>query len=861
MDFERTSSGLPGLDRILDGLRLGDNVVWQVDSVDDYRYFARPFAENALRGGKRLVYLRFGQHPPILPALDGMSVHELQSSRGFERFSTRIREIATREGEGVYYVFDCLSELLSEWSTDLMIGNFFLVTCPYLFQLRTVAYFAILRDRHSYQTIARIRDTTQLLLDVYHQKHLYVHPLKVWQRYSPTMFLPHTARGDDWTPLTSSADAAQLLSAFPRRGFGNAERKLDHWDHIFLRAADLPPENAGGGPAARRGQQAALEQLLKMVISRDDRILALARKYLTIEDLLQIKSRLLGSGFIGGKAVGFLLARKILALDQSMDWSALLEPHDSFYIGSDVYYTYLVENGCWELWQEHKREESYLRAAAVLREKIATGVFPPEIRDQLAALLEYYGQSPIIIRSSSLLEDGFGNAFAGKYESVFSVNQGDPLQRLDQLTNIIRTVYASAMSEEALAYRLQRGLAQSDEQMALLVQRVSGAHHGSFYFPDLAGVAFSHNLYVWRQDMAPEAGMLRLVVGLGTRAVNRADDDYARFVPLDHPTLRPEAGTDEQSAYTQHGVDVLDLARNELVTVPFRELAREDLLQCLPLVATRRWAPDGSRGGAGWQLDFERLLRRTDFPQLMQRMLQTLRKAYGQPVDTEFTVNFRPDGDFCLNLLQCRPLQIKRNRARVAAPKGVPADRVIISAHGRFMGGNLDLGISRLIYVDPEAYAALPLSDKYEVARLIGRLNGLIVSQDETPAIVLGPGRWGTSTPSLGVPVSFAEINRAAILCEIAFATGGFKPELSYGTHFFQDLVETGLFYLALSEDDPRTRFDRDFIARAPNSLAALAPEAQRWESSIRIIDTASLKEEIRFHADITRQEVLCWRR
>jgi hypothetical protein len=891
MDFERVSSGLKSLDRILDDLRLGDNVVWQVDQIEDYRYFALFLVKEAIQSRKRIVYFRFGQHPAIVPDLAEIQSNSLyqeyrmDAGRGFEGFSSAIREALTREGEGVYYIFDCLSELLSEWSTDLMIGNFFLVTCPYLFKLNTIAYFAILRERHSYQTIARIRDTTQILLEVFHKDGFCIHPLKVWKRYSPTMFLPYTSSGGDasneskafeggylpksladlreieipeFIPLTNSADVVRLFSSYQRK-VSDAERRLDHWDRVFIKAAELK-EDAEKSPEAAQLLPEVLEQLLRMMIGREDKVLDLARRYLTIDDLLQIKTRFIGSGFIGGKTVGLLLSRAILLKDLKRDWLKFLEPHDSFYIGSDVYYTYLVENECWQLRQVQKDPEHYFTAAVELKEKLAHGHFPAILREQFLEMLEYFGQSPIIVRSSSLLEDGFGNAFAGKYESIFCANQGALQERYEQFIQAVRQVYASTMNEDALAYRLQRGLAQSDEQMALLVQRVSGAHHESYYFPDLAGVALSYNLYVWRPDMDPTAGMVRLVLGLGTRAVDRVEDDYARLIALDQPLLRLEANTEEQQTYSQHGVDVLNLEHNSPDAISFQSLVGQKLIPNLSLFAAPNYgAYSLAETEPRWILDFENLLNQTTFPVLIRQLLQTLQNAYNYPVDTEFTCNFRTATDFALNLLQCRPLQVKRHQASGAMPEEIPPGQTIFSTRNKFMGGNLELQVHRIVYVIPESYAQLGISEKYQVARMIGRLNGQLDSQAKSPTVLLGPGRWGTSTPSLGIPISFAEINKFAVLGEIAFTTSGFVPELSYGTHFFQDLVETGIFYLTINEAEGATCFNHEFFDGRPNCLGDLLPESERWQEVIHVIDGETGDGQIWLHADIIQQKLVCW--
>ncbi|MHC4565546.1 MAG: hypothetical protein ACYTE3_07265 [Planctomycetota bacterium] len=194
------STGIEGLDKILCDLKKGDNVVLQIDSVEDFGRFVRPYVSKAVENGRNVVYMRFARHEPLVENLPGVAVYELDAETGFESFSTQVHAIISREGREAYYVFDCLSDLLGSWATDLMVGNFFKVTCPYLFELDTIAYFGILRNHHSYQTIARIRETTQLLLDVYAlDDKTYIHPLKVWRRYSPTMFLPHLQQAEEFT--------------------------------------------------------------------------------------------------------------------------------------------------------------------------------------------------------------------------------------------------------------------------------------------------------------------------------------------------------------------------------------------------------------------------------------------------------------------------------------------------------------------------------------------------------------------------------------------------------------------------------------------------------------------------------------
>ncbi len=850
------TTGLRGLDKLVTGLQLGDNVVWQIDTIEDYQHFVTPFVQQAVKDHKRVVYIRFAKHKPLLPAGKNIVTYKLDAYSGFESFSTQLNKIIGEEGEGVYYVFDCLSELLSAWATDLMIGNFFKITCPYLFILNTIAYFGIIRNKHSFRTVARIREITQLLLDVYHyESNYFVHPVKVWNRYSPTMFLPHIQKREQFTPLTNSVDVAKLFSFLGTQGAKSARRNLDYWDLLFLRAEELTDAGTKG-----KDQDAMIDRLLKIMIARDERILELTKKNFRLEDLVSIKSRLIGTGFIGGKAVGMLLARKILA-NNDKPWQKKLEPHDSFYIGSDVFYTYIVQNGWWKKRMEQKTKEGYFPVAAQLRELLLTGDFTEEIKEQFHSMIEYFGQSPFIVRSSSLLEDAYGNAFAGKYESVFCANQGTPEERYKHFLETVKQVYASTMNVDALTYRLQRGLDQQDEQMALLVQRVSGSYHKKYFFPDMAGVGISYNTYIWKKDMDPKAGMLRLVFGLGTRAVNRVEGDYPRIVALDAPLQKPYTGMKNAQRFSQHEIDLINVTENTLQTKSINELLAEDEDLDLARIAEpdeeaiRRLREMGQEDRQAWLITFDELLKDSAFINTMRQILKVLEAAYQYPVDIEFTVNFKDKTGFQINLLQCRPHQSKGIGRKVVIPKGIKKETIILAVQGSFVGGNTSQDIHRIIYVQPEKYDALSQTEKYDIARLIGVINRQIEDRETMAVMLLGPGRWGTTTPSLGVPVSFSEINNMTVLGELSFVSANTVPEISFGSHFFQDLVETGIFYLAIYTEHKTVVFDRSLFKKLPNILEQLAPEYKKYRDLVKVVDIQALKA--RLMADIVSQQVI----
>ncbi|NCC24888.1 MAG: phosphoenolpyruvate synthase [Deltaproteobacteria bacterium] len=859
---EPVTSGIPSFDTMVDRLRIGDNVVWQVSDLENYRYFAHAFIQAALRENRKVVYIRFADHAPLVN--DGPSDvirYHLDPGDGFESFSSAVFRIIKSQGVGTFYVFDCLSNLLSDWATDLMIGNFFVITCPYLFELNTIAYFALFRNSHSYQTVARIRETTQLLIDVFDENgRMYVHPLKAWQRYSPTMFLPHVRENGSFTAIVSSVDAALLFTELTRRRPESGKRSLDYWDRLFMEAEQLLHK-----PWNTSEIQDMVERICMIMVTREPRMSALVRKNFSLEDLVRLRERLIGTGSIGGKAVGMLVARKILEKDHAIDWSSLLEPHDSFYIGSDVFYTYLVQNGWWKLYMKHKTKEGYFKAGQILKKRLQTGFFPDEIREQFKRMLEYFGQSPIIVRSSSLLEDNFGNAFAGKYDSIFLANQGRPQERYQQFEDAVRSIYASTVNEDALTYRLQRGMAQADEQMALLVQRVSGSHRGHLFLPDLAGVGFSYNIYTWKRDMNPEAGMLRLVFGLGTRAVNRTEGDYPRIVALDSPLQHPHAGGEDLRRFSQREVDVLDLKENTLTTMSILDLMGQNLGISLDRIGVRdhevneRIRKLGIRNQEAWNITFDELLSTSSYPQIMRALLKKLEAIYQYPVDTEFTVNFSTDDSYRINLLQCRPMQTTGRTNRVELPDAVLAHQFFLNFDGNFFGGNIDIRIHRIIHVRPKEYAELPLAKKFEVARLVGQLNKQITNRDRQAVMLLGPGRWGTTTPSLGVPVRFSEINNIAVLGEIAWSDGNLMPELSYGSHFFLDLVETGIFYLAVFPESPGVIANFSWLAGFKNRLEELVPEKADLSEAVGVHDLTD--QDLRIVADMLKQRLICHHR
>lgn len=845
MNSSFISTGVDGLDTVLQGFQLGDNVVWQVDRVESYLFFAEPFMNQALEEGRTGLYIRFGDHDSILPAREDLEVIKIDPRPGFDVFSSEVHRVIEQHGREIIYVFDNLSSLVSMWATDELLANFFRLTCPFLYELDTVAYFALERGKHTNQTVARIRDTTQVLIDVLHARdHMIVHPLKVRDRYAPQLFMPHVVQGRNCTPLVSADDSLRHDFAQRMTGEEQSTPTIAPWESVFRQLEDYrhgSHPDASMLPEVRDLQR----ELTRMLMGNDPEVNALAERFLSLDDLFQIRKRVMGSGRIGGKATGMVLARAILAKSRNQpDLMVGVEQEDSFFIGSDVYYSFLVNNRLFRarLLMTHQRNPSR-EEYEELEKRFLAGSFPDEVLNSFAKLLMHFGKRPIIVRSSSLLEDSFGNAFAGKYRSEFCANQGSLEERLEAFARAVKLVYASTLNPDALSYRQRRGLTESDEQMAVLVQRVSGDTHGRYHYPLLAGVAFSRNLYVWTDRIDPERGVVRLVFGLGTRAVNRVERDYPRMVAISHPELRPEIG-EEIIRYSQRDVDLLDLETNSFETRNLNEVVRESpppyLHHLISFHEGEHVSDPITRHldleGKNLIMTFNNLTRRTDFVRVMGNILEDLERAYGHPVDTEFAAEFCGSNALSINVLQCRPLTLPGGIELVEWPEDIPSKRVLFRSN-RFISGGVISCVRFIVYIDPRRYSALnDLDVKRSLARVIGRLNThheLIRGK----VIMMGPGRWGSTNLDLGIPVGYADIDHVSVLVEIAREEAGHVPEVSYGTHFFQDLVESDIIYLPVFPDDRESGFNERFFKETPNALSRYLPNSGPYEEVIRLID------------------------
>ncbi|MCJ7433912.1 MAG: PEP/pyruvate-binding domain-containing protein [Anaerolineales bacterium] len=583
--------------------------------------------------------------------------------------------------------------------------------------------------------------------------------------------------------------------------------------------------------------------LIRTLVSDQLKYIKLARHWFNVSDLKEIRRRKIGGGKVGGKAAGMLLAMRILKETAPPEIRDNFRTPVSYYLGSDVFYNFMSINGLMH-WndQKYKTEEQMRADYPSLRVEFMKGQFPPEIIEGLEDVLIQAGNKPLIVRSSSLLEDSFGTSFAGKYESIFCPNQGAREENLLALTNAISRVYASVMDPDALLYRHLKDLADYDERIGILIQFVEGEPMGRYYLPHAAGVAFSRNLFRWSPQIKQEDGFLRLVWGLGTRAVDLFADDYPRLVALSHPSLYPTADIRNIQRYSQRNVDMIDIEANEFCTAPIREVitANYPPLRCIAQIEQ-----DGYLGSILTNIaspeklviTFEGLLSRTPFAAHIREALRLLETHYDSPVDIEFTVEilepYSQHPSVCITILQCRPQSHIQDSAEVHMPHDLRDEDIIFSTHRMVPQGVVEK-IRYVLFVAAEGYFNLSTqAERTQLERAIGQLNAAL--KDET-FIAVGPGRWGTSTPDLGVHVACADIYNARSLVELAGREIGASLEPSFGTHFFQDLMEANIYPLAVFLDEKETIFKRDFFYTTPNRLSDFIKTDNYILNTLRLI-------------------------
>ncbi len=513
----------------------------------------------------------------------------------------------------------------------------------------------------------------------------------------------------------------------------------------------------------------------------------------------------------------------------------------SWYLPSDALLQFLAYNELDDVYNWKYREIDQIRQEYPhIQHVFKSSRFPPDIVRGLSSALDSFENRPVIVRSSSLLEDQMGAAFSGKYKSLFLANQGSKPVRLAALLDAVAEVYASVFGPDPIQYRAERGLLDQHEEMGIMIQEVVGTRVGRYFLTAFSGVGFSNNEFRWSPRIRRDDGLLRLVPGLGTRAVDRLADDYPVLVTPGQPNLRVNATPEESVRYSPRKIDVINLEENGFQTLEIRTLLREvggqypAFRQLASIFEDGRIrtpnALEAKFDAAAVYFTFEGLVSQTTFVDSMKNLLSVLRGTLRTPVDIEFASDGRD-----LFLLQCRPQSYSQESSPAPIPRDLPEDQIIFSAK-RYVSNGKVSDLTHIVYVDPERYACLnDQTHLRDVGRAVGCLNKLLPRRR---FILMGPGRWGSRGDiKLGVSVTYSDINNSAVLIEIARKQEGYVPDLSFGTHFFQDLVEANIRYLPLYPDDRGVLFQEEFFRPTANILADLLPEFAYLSDVLHVID------------------------
>jgi hypothetical protein len=604
--------------------------------------------------------------------------------------------------------------------------------------------------------------------------------------------------------------------------------------------------------------------LIRRLLTDQPQFINIAKLFIEVNDFYDLLHRVIfpaGShGKLGGKSSGLFLASQILkkAAEENEILRDIKTPR-TWYLTSDGILNFMHYNNMEDVVEQKYKEIGQVRQEyPYVIQVFKNAQFPPEIVKGLALALDDFGEVPLIVRSSSLLEDRMGTAFAGKYKSLFIANQGTREERLLALMDAIAEVYASTFGPDPVEYRTERRLLDFHEEMGIMIQEVVGTKIGHYFLPAYAGVAFSNNDFRWSSRIKREDGLVRIVPALGTRAVDRLSDDYPILIAPGQAGLRVNVTLDEIVRYAPQKIDVINLKKNRFETVTIQQL----LMQCgaeypnfsqIFAILKETHLQQPSTLETDFEKDhfvatFEGLFTRTPFLKKMHAILLALQEKLDTPVDIEFAHDGK---DFYL--LQCRPQSFGDDCKPAAIPRDVNKRNIIFTAN-RYVSNGFVPDITHIVYVDPQKYSEITSrEDLLAIGRVVGMLNQVLPKRQ---FILMGPGRWGSRGDiKLGVSVTYSEINNTAMLIEIARQQKNYLPEVSFGTHFFQDLVEASIRYLPLYPDDKHIILNEEFLKNSPNTFSDILPEFAHLSDTVFVIDvpdtTDGLILKVYLNADI----------
>lgn len=504
-----------------------------------------------------------------------------------------------------------------------------------------------------------------------------------------------------------------------------------------------------------------------------------------------------GSGSLGGKGRGLAFMHKLLSQTRIDSENLEVVIPQTVVLASDNFEQFLEENGLRNLVREvHAMTDPQILDA------FRRGRIPADLRQELAGLLQTMND-PLAVRSSSILEDSVYQPFAGVYTTVMLPNNHPSLDiRLAQLIEAIKVVYASTYFSDARAYLESTPYRIEEEYMAVLVQRLVGSQRGELYYPTLSGVASSYNFYPFR-NMTPKDGVAQIALGLGKSVVEGFD--ALRFCPARPQVLPQFSAVKDILKNAQRRFYAVDLSEQDVIPGldPDVALVRVEANQAIEgggadfALSTYDHADNrissGFYKGGTPLITFDPVLRGrpAPLPETLTELLTRCEQGLGNPVEIEFAMDLNAERRRAhhLNILQVRPMVVEEMAQEVELGAEAADDALVYSdvalGHGR------NEVISDVIMVDPEK---LDRAVTPHVATQIGTWNQDL-RKEKRRSILIGPGRWGSQDPWLGIPVSWPQISAVRAIVETDFSDLEVEPSL--GSHFFHNLTCFGVAFFA----------------------------------------------------------------
>jgi hypothetical protein len=340
--------------------------------------------------------------------------------------------------------------------------------------------------------------------------------------------------------------------------------------------------------------------------------------------------------------------------------------------------------------------------------------------------------------------------------------------------------------------------------------------------------------------------------------VDRTEGSYPRVVSLDMPDRSIYASCQDRHRYSQRKVEVVDVSLRQM-----RKRSLDEMEADLPaylkrillehdLEAEQRLRERGNRREVKF-ISCRGFVRNQTLMEQMRRLLHCIQEEYENPVDVEFTINLSESGEYSVDLLQCRPLQVLKGDFGRTIPKDVPKDRVLLESVGSSMGIPKTFRLDTIVYVDPVNYYNMPYKEKDLVAKLVGSINRKYGDMGRHMMLIV-PGRVGTSSPELGVPTAFSDISAYDVICETEESRAGYNPELSYGSHIFQDLVEAEILYTAIFQGEKTKQYSPEKLASSKDMIDEF-DFSDVLEGVVHIYDVSDRKCEI--YNDVAKEHLL----